>query len=102
VVEHRWKDRDVESSKQLPVNPDLVWDYEIPDEGCQDEPFRRWYVARVLTRGRMTDIQDLGLRTIHSYLPHVVLPTKIRRFWEWYFSLPDVKARYGTADSPTT
>jgi hypothetical protein len=47
----------------------------------------------------MADIRDLGLGTIHSYLPHLVLPAKVRRFWEWYFSLPDVKARYGTADS---
>ena len=85
----------------LPINPDLVWDYDIPDDRGQDEAFRRWYVARVLTRGRMGDIRNLGLRTIHAYLPDLVLPTKVRRFWEWYFSLPDVKARYGTADSPT-
>jgi hypothetical protein len=89
----------VASREVLPVNPELVWDYEIPDRAEQDEAFRRWYVARVLTRGRMQDVQDLGLRTIHDYLPHLLLPPRIRRFWEWYFSLPDVKARYGPLDA---
>lgn len=100
MVEHGQEDKAVASRDVLPINPDLVWDYEIPDDGRQDEAFRRWYVARVLTRGRMEDVRDLGLGTIYSQLPHLVLPTKVRRFWEWYFSLPDVKARYGTADAP--
>jgi hypothetical protein len=46
----------------------------------------------------MEDVRDLGLRTIHAYLPHLVLPSKLRRFWEWYFDLPDVRARYGTRE----
>lgn len=90
-------DRDI-----LPINPNLVWDYEIPDDGSQDEAFRRWYIARMLTRGRMQDVRDLGLHTIHAYLPDLVLPTRIRRFWEWCFNLPDVRSCYGTADSSTT
>jgi hypothetical protein len=83
----------------LPINPDLVWDYDIPDDEHQDEAFRRWYVGRVLTRGQMQDIQDLGLRTIHAYLPALILPIRIRRFWRWYFDQPDVEARYGPVDS---
>jgi hypothetical protein len=55
--------------------------------------------TRVLSRGRMENVRDLGLPTIRDYLPHLVLPARIRRFWEWYFDLPDVRARYGTADS---
>jgi hypothetical protein len=82
-----------------PINPDLVWDYEIPDDAHQDEAFRRWYMGRVLTRGQMRDIQDLGLRTIHAYLPDLILPARIRRFWQWYFDQPDVKARYGPVDA---
>ena len=82
----------------LSINPDLVWDYEMPDDGRQDEAFRRWYIARVLTRGRMEDVRDLGLHTIHAYLPYLVLPARIRRFWEWYLNLPDVRVRYGPAD----
>lgn len=85
----------------LPVEADLVWDYDIPDAEHQDEAFRRWYIARVLTRGRSENIRALGLRTIHDYLGNLVLPARIRRFWEWYFSLPEVRERYGTADSAT-
>ena len=86
---------------ELLINPDLIWDYEIPDDGCQDEAFRRWYVARVLTRGRMEDVRELGLRTIDAYLPHLVLPDRVRRFWEWYLSLPDIRIHHGHADSPS-
>ena len=86
----------------LPVNPDLVWDYELPVEGQQDESFRRWYVARVLTRGRAQDLRAIGLQTIYTYLPQLTLPARIRRFGEWYFSLPDVRVRYGITDPLAT
>jgi hypothetical protein len=85
----------------VPIEADLVWDYDIPDAKHQDDAFRRWYIARVLTRGRSEDIRAIGLDTIHLYLRRLVLPAKIRRFWEWYFSLPDVRERYGNADSTT-
>ncbi len=78
----------------LVINPDLVWDYDIPPAEQQSEAFRRWYVARVLTRGRAADVRAIGLRTIYAYLSQIVLPAEIRRFWEWYFSLPDVRERY--------
>ena len=83
----------------LPINPDLVWDYKVPDDEYQDEAFRRWYVARVLTRGCLEDIRELGLRSIYAYLPHLVLPDRVRQFWEWYFGFPDVRERHGLADS---
>lgn len=86
-------------SSPLPVNPDLVWDYDIPPESQQSEVFRRWYIGRVLTRGRAEDVRAIGLRTIYTYLSQLVLPTEIRRFWEWYFSLPEVKKRYAHLDA---
>jgi len=90
----------VSSHDELSINPDLVWDYEVPAEGTKNEAFRRWYIARVLTRGRMEDIRGLGLHTIRAYLPDLVLPAGIRRFWEWYLSLPDGRVRCGPADTP--
>ena len=81
-------------SKPIPVNPALVWDYEIPPEEEQTDAFRRRYLARVLTRGSSEYLRTIGLRTIYIYLPHLVLPAAIRRFWEWYFSLPEVKSRF--------
>jgi hypothetical protein len=66
------------------INRQLVWDYP-PDLPEADEGFRRWYVARVLTRGGIEDVHALGLETIREYLPKVVIPPGIRGFWEWYF-----------------
>jgi hypothetical protein len=83
----------------LPVNPDLVWDYQIPDESEQTEAFRRWYIARVLSRGRADDLKAVGFSTIHAYLSILDLPAEIRNFWEWYFSLPEAQARYGTLNA---
>jgi hypothetical protein len=79
----------------IPVNPNLVWDYQIPKENEQFEAFRRWYVARVLSRGQADDLKSIGFSTIYRYLPALELPAEIRGFWEWYFSLPEVQARYG-------
>ena len=100
MVEYRQEESTVAGLEVLPIKPDLVWDDERPDDEDQDEAFRRWYVARVLTRGRLEDIRELGLRTIYAYLPYLVLPDRVRRFWEWYLSLPDVRVRHGFADSP--
>jgi hypothetical protein len=86
----------------LPINPDLVWDYEIPPQTRQSEAFRRWYISRVLTRGRAEDVRAIGFHTIYLYLPELTLPAEIRRFWEWYFSLPEVKKRYGHPDTTAT
>jgi hypothetical protein len=87
------------SQDVIPINPNLVWDYEIPGDGHQEEGFRRWYIARVLSQGRMEDVRSLGLPTISAYLPHLVLPDRIRRFWEWYLNQPDVRVRHGLVDS---
>jgi len=86
----------------LPVNPDLVWDYDIPPESQQSEAFRRWYIGRVLARGRAEDVRAIGLDTIYTYLSQLTLPAEIRRFWEWYFGLPEVKKRYAHLDTAPT
>ena len=53
----------------ISINPDLVWDYDIPPETQQSETFRCWYIARVLTRGQAKDIKTIGFDTIYKYLP---------------------------------
>jgi len=83
----------------LPVNPALVWDYDIPPEGEQTEAFRKWYLGRVLMRGSSEDLKSIGLEAIYVYLPDLSISQTVRRFWEWYFNLPEVKARYEPADS---
>ena len=89
------------SSKEIPINPALVWDYELPAEGERSEAFYRWYVGRVLTRGRAADLRTVGFKTIHDHLPHLELPDEIRRFWEWYFALPHVRQNYEHSDAAT-
>ena len=82
----------------IPINSALVWDYEIPSEENQTDAFRKWYLTRVLTRGNSADLQAIGLEIIYTYLPGLNLPVEIRRFWEWYSNLPEVKARYASPD----
>jgi len=89
-------------SNPIPVNPALVWDYDIPSDENQTSSFQKWYLARVLTRGSGKDLQTVGLHTIHAYLPDLNLPPEIRRFWEWYFDLPEVKPNYEAADTVST
>ncbi len=80
---------------QFPINERLVWDYDLPANAEEDEAFRRWYLARVLTRGTSSDLRAIGLPTIYAYLPVLQLPANIRAFWDWYFDLPHAKSRYG-------
>ncbi|MBI2554574.1 MAG: hypothetical protein HYV92_09210 [Candidatus Rokubacteria bacterium] len=70
----------------MKINRHLVWDYpaDIPED---DEAFRRWYVARVLTRGGIDDVRAVGLETIREYLPQIVIPRRVREFWERFFGL---------------
>ncbi|GIK56800.1 MAG: hypothetical protein HND44_08330 [Chloroflexi bacterium] len=84
--------------KPIPINEKLVWDYDIPPDAQTNEAFREWYVKRVLTHGTADDIRAIGLETIHAYLPHLYLPQDIREFWDWYFSQPHAKQRYGNFD----
>jgi hypothetical protein len=86
VVEYERETRAVARPGLLPINPELVWDFAMPDDGHQDEAFRRWYVARVLSRGRMEDVQDLGLQTIRwtGHIISVRLRIRLTRsFDEW-------------------
>jgi len=87
------------TTKPIRINKKLVWDYDIPENAHQDEAFRRWYIARVLTRGNAADLRAVGFDVIFAYLPVLNLPREIHQFWEWYFSLPEVKARYGTPNT---
>ena len=84
----------------MEINKQLIWDYEFNEKEREGESFRRWYITRALSRGRIRDVKDIGLDRIHSYLPHLFLPRKIRAFWEWFYSLPEIQKRYGYLDAP--
>lgn len=84
----------------MKINEKLIWDYDFSQEERQGEFFRKWYLARVLSRGGIADIRSVGLEAIRDSLPQLFLPRKIRLFWEWFFSLPEVQRRYGHPDPP--
>lgn len=71
----------------MELNPKFLWDYTLRAQDLEDEQIKRWYLARVLSRGGLEDIRAVGLATIRHYLPTLRLPRSIRRFWEFYFSL---------------
>ena len=69
----------------MQINRDLLWDYTFTAEQMRSDSFKKWYVARVLTRGGTSDIKSLGIPTIRKYFPDLTLPKAVRDFWEWYF-----------------
>ncbi len=76
----------------MQINPKFVWDYDIPDDKRNEEAFQRWYLARVLSRGSLSDIHAVGLETIRQVLPSLVLPVRVKQFWDYYFKLLDQAA----------
>lgn len=72
--------------KALKINRTLIWDYDFEGK-YETEEFKKWYLARVLSRGAASDIREIGFETIRNYLPVLNVPRRIRKFWEWYFSL---------------
>lgn len=79
----------------MKVNKIFLWDYDWKEEQYESEEFKRWYIARVLSRGTMQDIRDVGIPLIKEYLPKITIPLRIRRYWEFYFSRPFVVEKYG-------
>jgi hypothetical protein len=75
---------------------------EVHADEEQTDAFRRWYISRVLTRGNADDLRSIGLKTIYVYFPDLDLPANVRRFWQWYFDLIEVKNRYDPNHSLST
>ena len=81
--------------RHIPINPALVWEYDVPPEQGQTEAFRSWYLGRVLTRGSSEDLKAIGLDDywlalalqrveLVELLPRMIRPVEIdalRRFF---------------------
>jgi len=61
-------------AKKININQKLIWDYDFSEADYETEVFKEWYVARVLTRGGIDDIRNIGIRTIEGYLLRIHLP----------------------------
>ncbi|MBM4166613.1 MAG: hypothetical protein FJ218_06825 [Ignavibacteria bacterium] len=77
------------------VNKNYLWDYDWKEEQYDTEEFKCWYIARVLSRGTMKDIRDIGIPLIREYLPQIHIPRRIREHWEFAFSRPFMIEKYG-------
>ena len=84
--------------KPMRINEKLLWDYDIPADAESNEAFLELYIKRVLTHGTLDDIRAVGLSIIHKYIPRLFLPQDIHEFWYWYFTLPNIRERYGDID----
>mgnify|MGYP000143908874 CR=1 FL=1 len=78
----------------MKINKEYVWYYDLEKIDTESDAFKKGYIAQILVRGLMNDLKDIGFETIYEYLPALTIPLQIREFWEWYFSLPDVKVKY--------
>lgn len=77
------------------VNKNLLWDYDWKEEQYESEEFKRWYIARVLSRGTAEDVRNVGIPLIKEYLPKITVPLRIREYWEFVFTLPTIVNKYG-------
>jgi len=82
----------------MKINRDYLWDYPMAGVDTESEPFQKWYIARVLVKGTLQDLQDVGFETIYAHLPALTLPYPIREFWEWYFDRPASREKYERID----
>ena len=69
----------------IPVNEDLIWDYEWKEEDYRTEKFFKWYLARVLSCGTAKEISEIDWKIIAEYLDSLVgVPERVREFWKWF------------------
>ena len=73
----------------MKVNKRLIWDYDFSEKDFESEPFKDWYFSRVLDRGRVQDIRDIGgVESIRTHFLHLHLPLEVERLWSWYLKIP--------------
>lgn len=81
----------------IPVNENLIWDYEWKDEDCGTELFFKWYLARVLSNGTAKDLKHIEFKVIGKYLRELNIPRVIAKFWFHYLGIRE-EYKYGNID----
>lgn len=81
----------------IPVNKNLLWDYQWSEEDYKTEKFFRWYLARVLSNGTAKELKDIDFNVIKKYLGELNISRKIARFWFHYFKMPE-EYKYGNIE----
>ena len=70
----------------IEVNPGLLWDYSFTNEKLDTEEFFTFYLGRILERGTAREIKQIPTDVIKHHLDRLTIPTRVRKFWEWYLS----------------
>lgn len=81
----------------IPVNEDLIWDYDWKEEDYKTEKFFKWYLARVLSYGTAKDLKYIDFEVIRKYLPELNVPRRIFKFWARNLNLKE-ESIYGNPD----
>ena len=69
----------------IPVNEELIWDYEWKEEDYETERFFKWYLARVLSNGTAKDLKFINFEIVAKHLDLLIgVPRRVRDFWKWY------------------
>ncbi len=69
----------------IPVNENLLWDYDWSEKEYKTETFFKWYLARVLSNGTAKDLGAIRFSSIRKYLSDLIgIPRQVREFWHWY------------------
>ena len=84
----------------IPVNENLIWDYDFKESDYKTERFFKWYLARVLSYGTAYDIRYIKPHIIKKYLPELNLPRRIAKFWFNYLNLKE-NYKYGNPERLT-
>jgi len=69
----------------IPVNKNLIWDYDWSEKEYKTEKFFKWYLARVLSNGTAKDLGNIRLSFVRKRLSGLIgVPRIVREFWHWY------------------
>jgi len=76
----------------IPVNKELMWDYEWKEEEYGTEKFFIWYLSRVIEAGDYSVMKHIDFKIIAEWFPKLSLSRKKRKRWEVILS---VLKKYG-------
>lgn len=69
----------------IPVFPELLWDYDLPGDRWMTEEFFLFYLSRILNEGTSREVASVPFGVIREYLPRLSLKADVRRLWECFF-----------------
>jgi hypothetical protein len=81
----------------IPVNKNLLWDYDWSAREYGTEKFFKWYLTRVLSNGTAKDINSIDYDIIKKYLKELNLARRLARFWFHYLGINE-EYKYGNIE----